>query len=253
MMSLAGFLVALAVGLTGVGGGVLLTPVLILAFGMPPAAAVGTALLFVTVVKLLAAPLYVMRRQVDYRAAGLLLAGGLPGAAAGVFVHRWFSRGDLRATVLALVGLTIVLLALIQMCRLLRRQASGASQKARRHWLAWIGLPIGIEVGFSSAGAGALGNLALMNCTQAAPAVVVGTDLVFGLALAAAAGGLHFTAGHVDAESLQALCLGGIPGALLGAGLAVYLPARPFRAALTLLMFGLGSRLLWEGLRGFVR
>ncbi len=252
-MPLAGFLVALAVGLTGVGGGVLMTPVLILAFGLPPAAAVGTALLFVTVVKLLAAPVYVARRQVDYRAAALLLAGGLPGAGAGVFVHRWFARADLRSAVLALVGLTIVVLALIQMCRWLRRRASETPRKARRQWLAWIGLPIGIEVGFSSAGAGALGNLALMNCTQAAPATVVGTDLLFGLALAAAAGGLHFSAGHVDLPALRALSMGGIPGALAGAWLATFVPARPFRAALTLLMFGLGSRLLWEGLRSFAR
>jgi len=253
MLALAGFLVALAVGFTGVGGGVLMTPILILGFGMPPAAAVGTALLFVTVVKLLAAPVYVLRRQVDYRAAGLLLAGGLPGAAAGVHVHRWFDTANLRSAVLALVGLTIVTLALIQICRWLRSRRIAAPARARRGWLAWIGLPIGIEVGFSSAGAGALGNLALMNCTQAAPAAVVGTDLLFGLALAAAAGSLHFAAGNVDGAALRALWLGGIPGALAGAWLAGYLPARPFRAALTLLMLGLGSRLLWEGLRSFAR
>lgn len=253
MMSLAGFLVALAVGLTGVGGGVLMTPVLILVFGLPPAAAVGTALLFVTVVKVLAAPVYVVRKQVDYRGAGLLLAGGLPGAAAGVMVHRWFAGGGLRPAVLALVGLTIVSLASIQMCRWLRKRGLEAPRKTRQRRLAWIGLPIGIEVGFSSAGAGALGNLALMNCTQAAPAVVVGTDLLFGLALAAAAGGLHLSAGHVDTQALGALCVGGIPGALAGAWLAGFLPARPFRAALTVLMFGLGWRLLWEGVRSLAR
>lgn len=253
MMALAGFLVALAVGLTGVGGGVLMTPVLILGFGMQPAAAVGTALLFVTVVKLLAAPVYIVRRQVDYRAAGLLLVGGLPGAAAGVFVHRWFSHGSLRSAVLALVGLTIVALALVQMCRLVLSQAEAKKGGGRRGWLSWIGLAIGVEVGFSSAGAGALGNLALMNCTRAAPAVVVGTDLVFGLALAAAAGSLHLSAGHVDSGALRQLYLGGIPGALAGAWMATFVPARPFRAALTLLMFGLGSRLVWEGVRSFAR
>jgi uncharacterized membrane protein YfcA len=252
MMTLAGFLVALAVGLTGVGGGVLMTPVLILGFGMAPAAAVGTALLFVTVVKLLAAPVYIVRKQVDYRAAGLLLLGGLPGAAAGVWVHHWFSHGNLRSAVLALVGLTIVALALMQMCRWVRQRAVGEGQ-ARRSLLAWIGLPIGLEVGFSAAGAGALGNLALMNCTRAAPAVIVGTDLLFGLALAAAAGSLHLGAGHVDGEALRLLCLGGIPGALAGAWMATFLPARPFRAALTVLMFGLGSRLLWEGVRSLAR
>lgn len=253
MMTLAGFLIALAVGLTGVGGGVLMTPVLILGFGMQPAAAVGTALLFVTVVKLLAAPVYVVRHQVDYRAAGLLLLGGLPGAAAGVLVHRWFSQGNLRSAVLALVGLTIVSLAFMQMCRWVRSRGVAEAGAGRRGWLAWIGMAIGVEVGFSSAGAGALGNLALMNCTRAAPAVIVGTDLVFGLALAATAGSLHFSAGHVDGEALRLLWLGGIPGALAGAWMATFLPARPFRAALTLLMFGLGSRLLWEGVRSFAR
>ncbi len=252
MMALAGFLVALAVGLTGVGGGVLMTPILILVFGMNPAAAVGTALLFVTVVKLLAAPVYVLRRQVDYGAASLLLLGGLPGAVAGVSVHGWFAHANLRSAVLALVGLTIVALALIQMCRWVRSR-SVTESRGRRGWLGWIGLAIGVEVGFSSAGAGALGNLALMNCTRAAPAVIVGTDLLFGLALAAAAGSLHFSAGHVDGEALRQLWLGGIPGALAGAWLATFLPARPFRAALTLLMLGLGSRLLWEGLRSLAR
>lgn len=253
MMTLAGFLVALAIGLTGVGGGVLMTPVLILGFGMQPAVAVGTALLFVTAVKLLAAPVYVVRRQVDCRSAGLLLLGGLPGAAAGVFVHRWFAHGNLRSAVLVLVGLTIVALALVQMCRWVRCRAVTEHGRSRRGWLSWIGLAIGVEVGFSSAGAGALGNLALMNCTRAAPAVIVGTDLLFGLAIAAAAGSLHFSAGHADTEALRRLCLGGIPGALAGAWMATFLPSRPFRAALTLLMFGLGSRLLWEGVRSFAR
>lgn len=253
MMALAGFLIALAVGLTGVGGGVLMTPVLILGFGMQPAAAVGTALLFVTVVKLLAAPVYVARGQVEYRAAGMLLLGGLPGAAGGVFLHRWLSRGNLRSAVLALVGSTIVALALMQMCRWIRSRSAAPGGNARRAWLAWIGMAIGVEVGFSSAGAGALGNLALMNCTRAEPAVIVGTDLVFGLALAAAAGALHLGAGHVDGEALRLLCAGGIPGALAGAWMAAFVPVRPFRAALTLLMFGLGSRLLWEGVRSFAR
>jgi uncharacterized membrane protein YfcA len=253
MMALAGFLVALAVGLTGVGGGVLMTPILILAFGLPPAAAVGTALLFVTVVKLLAVPVYLIRKQVDYGSAGRLMLGGVPGAAAGVWVHRWFEHGNLRAAVLALVGLTIVALALMQMCSWLRNRAVAESGGRRRGWLKWIGLSIGVEVGFSSAGAGALGNLALMQCTGAAPAVIVGTDLLFGLALAAAAGGLHFSAGHVDGAVLRQLWLGGIPGALTGAWLATFLPARPFRAALTLVMFGLGSRLLWEGVRNLAR
>lgn len=251
MLTLTGFLVALAVGLTGVGGGVLMTPVLILAFGMEPAAAVGTALLFVTVVKLLAAPVYVARGQVNWRAAGLMLAGALPGAWAGVRVHDLFRGSHLRPAVLVAVGATVVALALTSLCRLLR--GSEARGPGRGAWLAVIGAPIGFEVGFSSAGAGALGNLALMRCTRLAPAVVVGTDLVFGLALAAAAGALHLGAGNLDAAVFRQLCLGGIPGALCGAWLAAFLPARPLRAALTVVLLYLGSHLVWDGLRGFSR
>ena len=252
MMALAGFLVALAVGLTGVGGGVLMTPVLILAFGLPPAAAVGTALLFVTVVKLLAAPVYVARKEVDYAAAGLLLLGGLPGAWAGVRLHGLFREAHLRPAVLVVVGGVIVALALTSLCQALGRTRAGAGAE-RKAWLAVIGAPIGVEVGFSSAGAGALGNLALLNCTNAGPAKVVGTDLVFGLGLAAAAGGMHLASGNVDAAVFRQLCLGGIPGALGGAWLATFLPPRPFRAALTVVLLYLGSHLVWDGIRSFAR
>ena len=252
MMSLAGFLVALAVGLTGVGGGVLMTPVLILLFGLEPAAAVGTALLFVTVVKLLAAPVYVLRRAVDWRAAALLLAGGLPGAWTGVRLHGAMRASHLRPAVLVGVGATVVALALVSLCRTLRpgRASAGARPRA---WLVAIGAPIGLEVGFSSAGAGALGNLALMQCTRLAPAAIVGTDLVFGLGLAAAAGSMHLAAGNVDHAVFRALCLGGIPGALAGAWLATLLPARPFRTVLTLVLLYLGSHLVWDGVRSLAR
>jgi uncharacterized membrane protein YfcA len=252
MIALAGFLVALAVGLTGVGGGVLMTPVLILAFGLAPAAAVGTALLFVTVVKLLAAPVYILRRQVDYAAAGLMLTGGLPGAWAGVRLHGLFRETHLRPAVLLIVGGVIVCLALASLSRALRRPQAGTGAE-RRGWLALIGAPIGIEVGFSSAGAGALGNLALLHCTQAGPAKVVGTDLVFGLGLAAAAGGMHLASGNIDHAVFRQLCLGGIPGALGGAWLASFLPARPFRTALTVVLLYLGSHLVWDGIRSFAR
>lgn len=251
MLALTGFLVAAAVGLTGVGGGVVLTPVLILVFAMEPAVAVGTALLFVTVVKLLAVPVYVVRGQVCWPAAARLLAGALPGAWAGVRLHGLLRGAHLRPVVLVAVGVTIVALALMSLCRLVRRRDGGGS--ARPAWLTVVGAPIGLEVGFSSAGAGALGNLALMQCTGLTPAQVVGTDLVFGLALAAAAGMLHLGAGNLDAAVLQQLCLGGIPGALCGAWLAGLLPARPLRAALTVALIYLGSHLVWDGVRSFSR
>src|SRR5215831_7945876 len=83
MEFLIGFIIAAAVGLTGVGGGVLTTPILILFLGISPAEAVGSALIFSTAVKLLAAPVYVSRKQVHWRTLAFLVAGGLPGVLAG--------------------------------------------------------------------------------------------------------------------------------------------------------------------------
>lgn len=253
METLAGFLIALVVGLTGVGGGQLTVPILILGFHVPPAQAVGTALLFTTLVKVLAAPVYMVRREVDYRAAGLLLLGGLPGALLGVQVLNTFKTVGLQSAVLIVVGLTIVSLAGTSLYRRAKTRNRLTSEPERRKWLAAAGAPIGVQVGFSSSGAGGLGNLALLNCTANPPARVVGTGLLFGLLVSGAAGALHLASGNVDPALLFRICAGGIPGALGGAWFASYLPAKPFRTALTVFLIYLGSHLVWNGVQGFVR
>src|SRR5882762_4852323 len=86
MEILLGFVIAVLIGLTGVGGGVITAPVLTLFLGLSPVESVGTALIYTAVVKLAASPLYAWRKQVDYRILGLLLAGGLPGVAAGSYL-----------------------------------------------------------------------------------------------------------------------------------------------------------------------
>src|SRR6478609_7246411 len=85
MEVLLGFVIALAIGLTGVGGGVITAPALILFLGMPPVEAVTTSLIFAACIKLLIAPTYLFRKQVDFRILALLLAGGLPGVVAGSY------------------------------------------------------------------------------------------------------------------------------------------------------------------------
>lgn len=246
---LIGFLVAAAVGLTGVGGGTLTVPLLILGLGVPAAEAVGTSLLFVTVTKLAATPVYFARGQVDRRAAFLLLAGGLPGVAAGSLLLARMRTEHLQPLVLFLVGLTIVVMALTSLWKLFRRP-SGAVGSPRERWLPWLAAPIGLEVGFSSAGAGALGSLALMEFTALPAAKIVGTDLLFGLVVSAVGGGLHFAAGNVNQTLLWHLCLGGVLGATLGAHLATRFPSRALRTALTFFLVALGSQLFWRGLTG---
>ena len=103
-------------------------------------------------------------------------------------------------------------------------------------------------MGFSSAGAGALGSLVLMNLTSLTPAQVVGTDLCFGLVVSSIGGAWHLSAGDYNSILLRGLALGGLAGVLLGAWLSSVLPARPLRAALSVALFWSGTGTLLEGL-----
>lgn len=252
MEFILGLLIATAVGLTGVGGGSLTAPLLILALGLPAPEAVGTALLFVTVTKLVATPVYFFRGQVVWSAALWMMAGGLPGVIAGSIILSRMRASTLEPYVLTIIGVTIVVLALVSLCRLIRAR-EGRIGGARAKCLPWIALPIGLEVGFSSAGAGALGTLALMECTTLSAGQVVATDLVFGLAISAVGGGLHFAAGNLNPHVLIGLCSGGVIGALAGAWLGTRVPSRPLRAGLTLFLVFLGGQLSWRGLQILAR
>ena len=117
MEVLFGFLIAVVIGMTGTGGGTILVPVLVLAWGTPPAEAVGTSLVFAAVVKMLAAPAYVLRRQFSAPALKRLLAGGLPGVFAGTIMLQAFHWKQLDNVVAALVGGITALLAVASLCR----------------------------------------------------------------------------------------------------------------------------------------
>lgn len=245
MTTLAGLLIALMIGLTGIGGGVLTAPVLLLFLGMPAPQAVGTALVFVAIVKLVAAPLFLLRGDVNWRILSLLLMGGLPGALIGSIVLSKLNREGLDGVMLLLLGATVIFSASLNFFRKQAGAVHGADKSKR---LPFVCFPIGLEVGFSSAGAGALGSLALMHWTTLTSAQIIGTDVMFGLALSTAAGGMHFTAGGVDKAVLQQLLIGGIPGALLGAWLASYLPSRAMRKALAVWLVYLGANLFYRGI-----
>jgi uncharacterized membrane protein YfcA len=236
-----GFLIAMAIGLTGVGAGVITTPVLILFLGLPAREAVGTALAFGAIVKIVAAPMYVVRRQVNWRFLALMVAGGLPGVLLGTFL---LQRLDTHL-MLAALGFVILAAALINL-----RRFNPQERRTRTWVLPLVTLPIGAEVGFSSAGAGALGSLALMSLTSLATAQVVGTDLFFGLALSVVGGGVQVGLGNFNSVVLLRLLAGGAVGALLGAHMATRVPSRPLRVALALWLATLGVRLCWVGLHG---
>src|SRR5713226_3518013 len=241
-----GFLIAVAIGITGVGAGIITAPVLILFFHVSPAHAVGTALAFAVAVKVLVVPMQVFRRQVNFRILGYMLLGGLPGVLAGSLILAKLSAPGRQGLLYAALGVTIVLMAALNLYRLLKRPATEAIAD-RSRWLPVVMFPIGAEVGFSSAGAGALGSLALLGLTPLTAAQVVGTDLFFGLGVSLLGSGFQLSAGNFDGAILTKLIIGGLFGAFAGTYLAGVAPQRTFRAALSVWLILVGSQLCWSG------
>jgi uncharacterized membrane protein YfcA len=240
-------MIATAMGLTGVGGGTMTTPILILVLRLPPAIAVGTALTFTAFTNLLLGPIYIARRQVSFKTFGWMLLGGLPGVIlGGLLLGRLAKNLDHRPIYLAL-GLTIVLAAGLNIYRLMRMQGHTATGH-RPRLLPFLMFPVGAEVGFSSAGSGALGSLALLGLTSLTAAQVVGTDILFGMSMSVVGSGIQLFAGNFDGTVLVKLLIGAVFGAFAGSMLALRIPYRPLKWALAVWLAGLGTNLF---LRGF--
>ena len=242
MEVLLGFAIAVAISLTGVGAGTVTTPLLILFLRVPPAVAVGTALVFSAIVKLASLPFYVLRNQVNRRVLQLLLYGGLPGVIGGSLLLNRASRTSHNPAFTAALGLVIIAMAVLRLYRVFRPHAQ-RPVRDRGHLLPWLAVPIGAEVGFSSAGAGALGSLLMLSMTPLTAAEVVGTDLAFGLILSLAGGGIDVAGGNYDGTLLLKLAIGGVCGALTGSMLAGRIAQRPLRVGLLLTLVILGCRL----------
>lgn len=249
MEILAGFLIALAIGITGVGAGSITAPILILFFHQSASDAVTTALVFGTVVKLIATPIYLARGHVNFRVLKLVALGGLPAVILGSLLLSAFDKNMLTGPILIIVGVTVVVSAAGTFWRSM--SASGiVSKPVAGKWLPWIVAPIGFEVGFSSAGAGALGTVALMRFTDLLPAEVVGTDLAFGLLLSVCAGGIHAGMTGVPWPLLLKLLAGGVPAVLIGTQLTRVLSPRKMRLALCAWLIYIGVQLSWRAFDG---
>jgi uncharacterized protein len=241
---LLGFVIALSVGLTGIGGGSFTVPALLLIAGLPPAEAVGTTFVFAGVLRLIAAPFYLSNRQVHSRYIRLLLQGAVPGLVLGMLALRMVANQASNPAVIIALG---VLLALSSSVTFIPGAQVPGFARRNPHWLPWLAFPIGLESGFSSAGAGALGTVLLLNYSEMAPAQVVGTDLLFGLVLAVIGGAIHWTFGSISTHVLLQLLLGGVPGVIIGCVLAPKVPAQKLKAAVALIAICAGLQLVWSG------
>ncbi len=241
-----GFLIAVAVGLTGIGGGSFTVPALILLVGLPAGEAVGTAFVFAGVLRLLAAPFYLAGRQVHSRYFKLLVAGAVPGLVLGMIVLRLVAATANTAVLTIILG---ILLAASSSVSFFPRAQNPRFAHKNSRWLPWLAFPIGLESGFSSAGAGALGTVLLLNFSEMAPAQVVGTDILFGLVLAIIGSAVHWSLGSISTPVLLQLLAGGVPGILFGCLLARRLPAQKLKAVIAVIAICTGLQLVWSGSR----
>jgi uncharacterized membrane protein YfcA len=176
-----------------------------------------------------------------------MVIGGLPGVLIGGKLLVSVSKSVDQHMLYLILGLTILVAAILNVVRLVRMKGMSGTGNSPR-WLAPLMFPVGAEVGFSSAGSGALGSLALLGLTNLEAPQVVGTDLAFGLILSVVGSGIQIVAGNFNGLVLEQLLIGGVIGALLGALLANKIPSRPLKWALAVWLACLGFQLFYRGI-----
>jgi uncharacterized protein len=248
---LSGFAVGAIVGVTGVGGGSLMTPLLISVFKLNPAVAIGTDLWFAAITKSGGAWAHHRHGHVDYRITGLLLLGSLPATLVMIALMHFtgITRGWAASLTVAL-GVALLLTATAVAYRqvwtaLGLRLERWLPPRRRAAFTVAAGALLGVLVSLSSIGAGAVGATLILLLYPRLPAQrIVGTDIAHAVPLTLVAGIGHATLGHVDWGLLGSLLVGSLPGIWLGAQLTRALPERLVRAFLSLALVAAGLKVL---------
>jgi uncharacterized membrane protein YfcA len=249
---LSGFAVGVLVGMTGVGGGSLMTPLLILLFGVHPTTAVGTDLLFAASTKTLGTAVHGAARTVDWLLVGELALGSVPATIVTLLV---LSRFDMHgaaaqhAVTLTLGAVLLFTAAFLLAGRALRERYAGrlASLDARKVRLLTIllGLVMGVLVTSTSVGAGAIGVTVLLLLHPKMPvARIVGSDIAHAVPLTLLAGAGHWLLGSIDWKLLITLLIGSLPGIVIGSYLAGRAGDAVVRVTLAAVLVIVGVRLI---------
>ena len=254
LYSLAGLGVGLLVGMTGVGGGSLMTPVLVLLFGFHPATAVGTDLLFASVTKSVGTGVHGFSGTVNWRVTGLLALGSIPATIMTVLlVSRIGVASPAMAQIISLVlGIALVVTALAVILRnriqALALKHFGEIAPRRQAALTVVtGILLGVLVSLSSVGAGALGLTVLVFLYPKQPiALLVGSDIAHAVPLTLIAGIGHWWLGSTDWALLGALLIGSLPGIVIGSLVATRIPDAALRPVLAAVLLLVGSRMLMQ-------
>jgi uncharacterized protein len=245
--------VGILVGMTGIGGGSLMTPMLILVFGVTPITAIGTDLAYAAVTKTVGGYKHWTQKTVDMRLSAWMAIGSVPAAVCGVYAlglfEDWAGRDfdDLLLTLLAgalfLTGIATLVRALLKSMHARER---ATVEMTRRHKIAAVGLgvSVGFVLGITSAGSGALIAVGLILGFRLIPTRVVGTDVFHAAILLWAAGLAHIAAGNVDFGLAATILIGSVPGVWLGSHWSVRVQPAVLRTTLAVVLIGAGTALL---------
>ena len=253
----AGFFVGMVVGLTGVGGGSLMTPILIFVFGVKPYMAVGTDLLFAAFTKMGGTVKMARARQVEWRVVLHLSAGSIPAALITLWVlnRAGAASAEIQHLMTTTLGVALLLTAAATLFKAMRGKAAPTSvapgQEARAarplHWSLPLvfGAVIGTLVTLTSVGAGAIGVTVLMLLYPMLPLPrIVAADIAYAVPLTLVAGLGHASLGSVDWPLLAKLLIGSIPGIWIGSHLMTRTPERVIRSLLSVLLAYAGTKLI---------
>ncbi|MES0488954.1 MAG: sulfite exporter TauE/SafE family protein [Leptospirales bacterium] len=250
MEILIGFFIALAITMTGSGAGTITAPVMMIFLGISPEIAVGTTLLFSLLVKIPVGISYTMKGQVDKKILSHMATGGIAGVIIGSYLLKSLtSNEELKSVVLGVVGVIVLFSASLNVIFMLKNGNAVKLDERLQKLIPLFTFFIGLEVGFSSAGAGVLGTLLLMYTTSLVPRQIIGTDIMFGLILSAVGGGLYLAMGNVDFYLLGKLLAGAVIGIPLGLYGALKIPAKPLKIGLLVWIFFIGTQLIYHSLR----
>lgn len=253
--TLSGLVVGFIVGVTGVGGGSLMTPLLIMLFGIAPATAVGTDLLYAAVTKAGGAWVHGRQNTVHWNLVGRLAMGSVPTAVLTIVVLSTLSVDNtlLSNLITDTLGIALILTA---MALLFRQQLTRLGRSHFGFLVEWrdqhivmatvsTGAVLGMLVTISSVGAGALGMVVLFMLYPRLPAVtLVGSDIAHAVPLTLVAGLGHAYMGSVDYSLLVSLIVGSLPGIYLGSHVSKQIPDRVLRPALALILIIIGIKLI---------
>lgn len=240
--------VGILIGLTGIGGGSLMTPLLILVVGTQPVVAIGTDLAYGAITKTLGGWRHLRKGTVDMNVALWLAAGSVPGSLVGVWLisrlhHAYGSDFDSALLIAVAAALLVVAVAILARAlflpRLVAKERDSADLSGRmKSWAVGIGFVLGLILGLTSVGSGALIGLVLILVFRLTPRRVVGTDVFQAALLLWVAGFAHFVSGNVDLGLMGNILIGSLPGVWIGTHFIDRVPANGLRPALGCVLLG---------------